>query len=387
MNNLPTYDVIIVGGGPAGSTCAFILVKSGLHTLLLDRADFPRVKLCAGWLSAPIWDILGLSPKEYTGGLWVWHRVHIHFRGRKYSIKSSGYFVRRYEFDEFLLKRSNVQTIQGHNVRQIEKDSEGYWVVDRQYRAKYLVGAGGTHCPVARSLFPELDSAQCGTQEREFEGDGTAIAACRAGEDGEPEIILHDDMRGYSWNVPKGEWLNIGTGTKVAKEVLPAWNKARNFFEGNETKTGTIPLSSRPMLEKMKGHGYKIFESDHLRYCQANNVFVVGDALGLAQPMTGEGILPAVLSGKLCATAIAEGAPGSYGERLRTHPIIYDYRVLHSIQTWARKTFKEKKDRRYSKSWLRDRIIVHVFSMLFSGKRLPGSRTTLFKVLAKRTLK
>jgi flavin-dependent dehydrogenase len=385
MNNLPTYDVIIVGGGPAGSTCAFFLVKSGLHTLLLDRANFPRVKLCAGWVSAPIWNVLDLSPNEYSRELWEWHKVHIYFRERKYTVKSGGYFIRRYEFDEFLLKRSNAQIIQGHNVREIEKDGEGYWVIDRQFRAKYLVGAGGTHCPIARSLFPKLDSAQCGTQEREFEGDSAEIAACRAGEDGEPEILLHDDMRGYSWNVPKGKWLNIGTGTKVAKEVLPAWNKARSFFEGNGIGTGTIPLSSRPMLDKMKGHGYRIFESDHLQFCQGDHVFVVGDALGLAQPMTGEGILPAVLSGKLCATSIIEGEPESYRERLRTHPIIYDYRVLHFIQTWVRKTFKERKDKHYSRIWLRNRIIVLVFSILFSGKRLPGIRSKLFKLLVNPT--
>ena len=58
MNAIATYDAIIVGGGPAGSTCASLLVKSGVHTLLLDRANFPRVKLCTGWLSSPIWDIL-----------------------------------------------------------------------------------------------------------------------------------------------------------------------------------------------------------------------------------------------------------------------------------------------------------------------------------------
>ena len=119
-------------------------------------------------------------------------------------------------------------------------------------------------------------------------------------------------MKGYSWNVPKGQWLNIGTGTKVAREVVAAWNKARAFFEGNGNGAGTIPLSSRPLLDKMKGHGYIIFETSHLKFCQADNVFLVGDALGLAQPMTGEGILPSVLSGKLCATAIAEGLPETY---------------------------------------------------------------------------
>jgi menaquinone-9 beta-reductase len=225
---------------------------------------------------------------------------------------------------------------------------------------------------VARSLFPKPENLQCGTQEREFEGNLEEIAACRAGEDGEPEVLLHDDMKGYSWNVPKGNWLNIGTGTKVAREVVPAWGKARAFFEGDGTK-GTIPLSSRPLLDKMKGHGYITFNSNHLKACQADNVFLVGDALGLAQPMTGEGILPAVLSGKLCGMAIAEGTPETYGQRLRTHPIISDYRILNAIQTRAKKIFKEKAgEHHYRKSALRDRIIVKVFAMLFSGKANSG---------------
>ena len=372
MNSILTFDAIIVGGGPSGSTCASILVKSGVKTLLLDRATFPRVKLCGGWLSNPFWDVIGIAPGEYTSQLWKFDHVHIHFHGKKYSIKSTGYFIRRYQFDEFLLKRSKVQTIE-HNVRQIEKDSEGYWVIDNQFRAKYLIGAGGTHCPVARYMFPRAKNLQCGTQEKEFEGDLSEITACRVGKDGEPEILLHDDMKGYSWNVPKGNWLNVGTGTLKASDVLPAWSKARTFFEGNGTP-GTIPVASRPVLEKMKGHGYVFFDTSHLDFCQADNVLIIGDALGLAQPLTGEGILPAVLSGKLCATAIAEGVPEMYKERLRTHPIIIDYHFLHTIQSRSKKFFKNKKGKQPGKSWLRDKIVVRVFALMFSGKQIPGSR-------------
>lgn len=371
MSVVSTYDAIIVGGGPSGSTCASILVKSGMNTLLLDRAVFPRVKLCGGWLSTPFWNILGISPEEYTEQLWKFKRLHIHLHGKKYTIKSNGYFVRRYEFDDFLLKRSKVQTIE-HNVRQVEKDNEGYWVIDNQYRAKYLIGAGGTHCPIARSLFPKKDNHQCGTQEREFEGDVNEIAKYRLGEDGEPEILLHDDMKGYSWNVPKGSWLNVGTGTLVAREVLPAWEKARAFFQGNG-KPGTVPPSAHHMLDKMKGHGYIFFNTDHLEHCQGENVFLIGDALGLAQPMTGEGILPSVLSGKLCATAIVEGVPECYKERLRTHPIIKDYRIMHALQTRSKKFIREKKDKQYRKSLFGDWIVVKVFALLFSGKKIPGS--------------
>jgi flavin-dependent dehydrogenase len=380
MDGLPTYDAIIVGGGPAGSTCASILVGSGVHTLLLDKAGFPRVKLCAGWLSAPVWDILGLSPRQYPLGLWAFNQVHIQFRGRKYTLQANGYFVRRYEFDDFLLRRSKVETREGFMVRQIERDRAGYWVIDNQFRAKYLIGAGGSHCPVARALFANPENLPCGTQEREFEADLAQIEACRAGADGEPEILLHDDMKGYSWNVPKGQWLNVGTGTKVAREVLPAWSKARAFFEDNGTR-GSIPFSARPMLDKMKGHGYSSFHPLHLRRCQADNVFLIGDALGLAQPMTGEGILPAVLSGKLCATAIAGGLPETYAERLRTHPIIRDYRILHAIQTQVKKIIQDRGKEPRRQSRLLDKLIVTVFALLFSGKRIPGSR--LFGIMSR----
>jgi flavin-dependent dehydrogenase len=180
-------------------------------------------------------------------------------------------------------------------------------------------------------------------------------------------------MKGYSWNVPKGNWLNVGTGTMVAREVIPAWGIARAFFEGNGRK-GTIPVSSHIMLDKMKGHGYVGFHTNHLKSCQADNVFIVGDALGLAQPMTGEGILPAVLSGKLCGTAIASGMPETYGKKLRTHPVISDYRILHAFQAWKRKKFNVSESKPQKKSGLRDTLVVTVFAILFSGKRIPGSR-------------
>lgn len=368
MDQIKTYDAIIVGGGPSGSTCASVLVKAGLNTLLLDRATFPRVKLCGGWLSPPFWEIIGMSPEEYTSRLWKFNHVHIHFHGKKYKVKANGYFVRRYEFDNFLLQRSKVQTVE-HNVREIKKDSEGYWVIDDEFRAKYLIGAGGTHCPVARAFFPPKENAQCGTQEKEFEAGLDEVAATREGEDGEPEIFLHDDVKGYSWNVPKGEWLNIGTGTLIARDVLPAWTKARNFFHEN----GTIPSSAQPTLEKMKGHGYIFFNTNHLDHCQKDNTFLIGDSLGLAQPMTGEGILPAVLSGKLCATAIAEGVPETYKQRMLNHPVIKDYMNMHTIQVQGKKLFKNKEKKGQRKSWLGDWIIVKVFALLFSGKQLPGS--------------
>jgi flavin-dependent dehydrogenase len=372
MNIIPTYDALIVGGGPAGSTCASVLVKAGLKTLLVDSSPFPRTKLCAGWLSAPVWEVLELSPTDYTGGLWTWNTVHIHFRGRQYSLKSAGYFIRRYEFDDFLLKRSRVELVENHRVKQIARDQEGYWVIDGLYRARFLVGAGGSYCPVARALFPKPDNLPCGTQEREWAGSLADIAACRPGQDGEPTIYLHDNLKGYSWNVPKGEWLNVGTGTTVAREVVPAWRRARAFFEGDGAPA-SIPDTLRPDLDKMKGHGYINFHPNRLEVCQRDNAFLVGDALGLAQPMTGEGILPALLSGKICAEAIVAGNPTLYGQRLGHHPIIRDYRSLHQIQKLVKKIIGSPKTGSQPPGAV-DKLIVRVFAFLFSGRRLPGSR-------------
>jgi flavin-dependent dehydrogenase len=367
---MENHDVIIIGGGPAGSSCARKLVAAGLDVLVIDSHTFPRVKLCAGWISPPIWGALELAPEEYPHDLWEWQKGIVHFRGRRFALSQHGYFIRRFELDNFLIKRSKAPLVEGHHVKKIER-VDGGWLIDGQYRARYLIGAGGNYCPVARALFPEREPP-CGTQEREFEANPSDIAACRPGLDGEPEVLLHDDLAGYSWNVPKTNWLNIGGATTRAREVHPAWRRAREFFEGNGNGGGTIPVSARPSLDKMKGHGYSGFNPRHLGSCFAENAFLIGDALGLAHPTTGEGILPAVLSGAVCASAIIDGAPASYRSRLQEHPIIRDYRVLYRARTWAGKLFKSGGESRLQRSNIYARVVATLFGSQFGGKPLPG---------------
>jgi len=316
---------MIVGAGPAGSVCARVLVKAGLRVALLERQRFPRVKLCGGWLSPPVWDVLELSPRQYSGGLWPWKRCHVQHGGRLHTVAGDGYFIRRYEFDDFLLRRSGVELIQ-HSVRHVERQGE-HWVLDGLYRAPVLVGAGGTHCPVARQVFPGTRAAPVAAQELEFQAGADAIAAARVGEDGEPELLLHDDFGGYSWNVPKGEWLNVGTGTAEPREVLSAWATARAFF----SEAGHVPEAARSSLDEAKGHSYYLFDPAHLARCEGEGALIAGDALGLAHPLTAEGILPAVLSGRLAGEAIAAGAPRSYPGALGGHAVLRDYALAHAL--------------------------------------------------------
>jgi flavin-dependent dehydrogenase len=302
-----------------------VLVSSGLSVVVLDRQRFPRVKLCGGWLSPGVWDALELSPKAYPASVWEWSRCHVQHAGRQHSVAGTGYFIRRYEFDAYLLERSGAQVVE-HSVRKFER-RDGAWLVDSAFRAPILIGAGGTHCPIARQAFKKPRTTLVAAQENEFLAGAESVAAARVGNDGEPELLLHGDLGGYSWNVPKGEWLNVGTGTSEPRELLAAWAVAREFF----LREGHVPESAAAALDEARGHSYYLFDPAHLAACERDSALIVGDALGLAHPLTAEGILPSVVSGRLAAEAVLAGEPAAYRAALERHPVMRDYALAHGL--------------------------------------------------------
>ena len=363
------YDVIVVGGGPAGSTCGRVLARGGARVAILDRADFPRVKLCGGWISAPIWDALELAPREYPGGLWEWQTCHVSYGGQDHAIPCHGWFIRRFELDDFLLRRSGAELCLGVAVHDIARDDEGLWSV-AGLRGRYLVGAGGTHCPVSRLLAGPRPSGPVGVQEHEFPAERAAIARTRAGRDGEPELLLHDDLRGYSWNVPKTDWLNVGSGTVEPHEVRAAWQRARRHF----TAAGHVPTEAAAALDAVKGHTYYLFDPAHLDSAVRGGALLCGDSLGLAQPLTAEGILPAVISGRLAAEAILAGAPETYPGRLAVHPVIADYRRVFRAREVAAALRGPATGPGGAPSRRTRRAVARGFAWMFSGGRLPAPR-------------
>ena len=370
------YDVVVVGGGPAGSTCARTLVAGGARVVVIDRAEFPRVKLCGGWISPGIWDALQLLPRDYPGGLWPWSVCHVYYRGKDHAIPSKGWFIRRYELDDFLLRRSGAELRLGIHVKQLSWDAgDARWTIElpdgTALRARYVVGAGGTHCPVARVLEPPRPRRAVAAQELELQLDAIAVERTRLGRDGEPELVLFDDIGGYGWNVPKSEWINVGCGTLDPNAVRGAWQTTHDHLRA----AGHVPAEANAALDHVKGHSYFLYAPEHLAAAARDHALLVGDSLGLAHPLTAEGILPATVSAHHAAKAILAGDAASYRARLGGDPLIADYERVHRLLAAAGRIKRGGAPASKGLAFKLGRYVVaRGFGWMFSGARLPVPR-------------
>ncbi len=294
-------EIIIVGGGPAGAACAGELAKAGKEVLLLDRARFPRLKLCAGWVTPRVWKLLDVTVQDYPHSVLKLNKLHYIFGRKRIPVPTRQYSIRRYEFDYWLVQRSGA-TLLEHEVKNIQQ-RDGYFVLDEQFRCRILVGAGGTNCPVYRTFFAKLRPRQAdkriATMELEF------------------PFTYHDDrcylwffengLSGYSWYVPKGNnYLNIGIGGSQAV-LRQKGQTIRQHWELFVQKLQTLKLID-DLPEPVKGYQYFLRQQGPV---QRKNLYLIGDAAGLATIDMGEGIGPAIHSGILAAHAILTGKPYS----------------------------------------------------------------------------
>jgi flavin-dependent dehydrogenase len=296
---MKSYQVVIIGGGPAGSACATKLISAGVDTVVLDKEAFPRHKTCAGWLRPEVFTLLGITPDEYPHPLTSFPRLRININ--QVPIRRNGvqYAIRRMEFDHWLLKRSRVQVIQ-HQVKHI-KEIEGGYQIDDQFQAEHVIGAGGTNCPVYHQFF-KADYPRSGSKlvalEAEFRTNWED-PLCRL-------WFFHNRLPGYSWYVPKVEgYLNIGIGgnADILKQrnitIREQWNMFVKFLD----REGLVrEIKSEPL-----GYTYYMWEGGN-RY-RINNLLLTGDSAGLATLDMGEGIGPAIASGQLAADAILNNQP------------------------------------------------------------------------------
>lgn len=292
---MQSVDVVIVGGGPAGSTCAWKLRQAGVDAVVLDREPFPRTKLCAGWITPEVVEDLELDIDAYPHGFLSFKQLHFHFKHFSFAKKTEQHSIRRYEFDDFLLKRCGAP-VHEHRVRDIEKQN-GSYVIDGVYRCKYLVGAGGTRCPVYRQYFhdanPRARLLQIATYEREFPYEWDRDE-CHL-------WFFADGLPGYAWYVPKANGhINVGLGGK-AEKIKSSGGRLQNYWSGF---TGKLEREKLVHGAEYEPTGYSYYLRGKVDVVRNGNAFIVGDAVGLASVDMGEGIGPAVRSAIHAADAI-----------------------------------------------------------------------------------
>ena len=211
-------DVLIVGGGPAGSACARQLVRAGRDVLVMDKQHFPRDKVCAGWITPAVIDALELDCADYAQG-----RVMQPIRGFRTGIigdmsvdtrypHPASFGIRRREFDDYLLQRAQARLRLGEPMRTMVRAGTG-WLVNGEICAPLVVGAGGHFCPVARLHGMQSGRGETIVAAQEIEFPLPADERDQYGIDSDVvQLYFSPDIKGYGWCIPKGNYLNIGLG-------------------------------------------------------------------------------------------------------------------------------------------------------------------------------
>lgn len=300
-----TYDVIVVGMGPAGAIAAAALSRRGLAVLGLDKESHPRYKVCGGGLSARIDHVLepgfrSVVEQSVNG-------VQFVYRGQDplliQSTRPIAYMVMRDRFDHYLVQealRAGTHVRTGYGAIEIQQDPQGVEVATAQgrYRAKIVIGADGANSMVARQFFPRRSQYRAPALESEVLIGGARHVPSAT-------TILVDvgaARQGYGWIFPKRECLSVGVGEfrRKATRLRATFDR---FVSQERGLTGL-------MVPRPAGHPIPVYAEPEGRGQGGDSRFVagravlVGDAAHLVDPLFGEGIYYAIRSGQLVARAL-----------------------------------------------------------------------------------
>jgi len=312
------YDAVVVGGGPAGASVARELSLKGVRVLLLEKERLPRFKLCGGCLSArtskllpPGWEREVLN--EIRGGV-------LGFRGKEFIEKTArravAYIIDRGSFDYFLVGhgvKSGAEVWEGVEV--VGFEGEGPFRVETTKGtlwADFLVGADGFYTKVGKTL---------GYRKRAY---FRSVEFWTKGELGDRVLIdIGVVGRGYAWVFPKGDILSVGvatTGKENLGSVLRAYASEHRYLR-LEVPGG------------MRGWMIPFSRGEKDLHLGRGRVLLVGDAASLVDPLLGEGIYYALLSGKLAADSILTGGddPARVYRRRVCERILPELAYAHKI--------------------------------------------------------
>jgi geranylgeranyl reductase family protein len=289
------WDAIVVGAGPAGCAAAYDLAAAGQSVLLVDKSDFPRPKACAGGLTIKAVRALRYSIEPVVRQ--VVRRVRLEGGGLSSSLKSREpicVMTVRSELDEYCLGKTIAVGARLRRIgalQQIAHCGDGVQLVTsgETYRARFLIGADGASGQVRRLC-----------AEGRWFSQGFALEVQTAMPRAKVDLTFDfaSVPEGYAWIFPKGDHLNVGVytqsfGASLTRSRLLTYIRDRLGTNTQDHVTG-----------QYLGIGAGGCETGCVQPDLRDRVLLVGDAGGFVDPLTGEGIYGALLSGQAAASAI-----------------------------------------------------------------------------------
>ncbi len=373
------YEVLVVGGGPAGAAAAVRVSRAGLRVALLERERYPRDKPCAGGLTERCARVMDdVFGPDVRAGVVTASSVGVRLAYGDRCIAEETElgridYVRRTELDHALAaaaRAAGCEVVEG--VRAVAVSAERGEVTlasGETVRGDVVVAADGVESALRRSLF--------GPRGRRGMGLGVVVDVPRdelkdaAAFSSRPYIDFAAVEWGYGWVFPKGDAVSIGVGG--------ALGRGTNY---RERLRAFVETHCRPgAWERWRPRGARLPAGDFLARPCAGRVLFAGDAAGFVDPITGEGIAYAVESGRLAgrcaAEALAAGRPAAAAYARACRPIVKELRQACLVR-WL--FFPSFCQRRAMNSLSRHPRLVRLFMELMSGRITYGGyvRRALF---------
>jgi len=388
-------NICIVGAGPGGAATALKLSYLGISSMLIDKAVFPRDKICGDAISGKVTTLLNrLDPailQRFNGDndrqIDVWGIKFVAPNGKELDVPfrpnfdknepiAPGYVSKRIDFDNFLIeevkRRKNIQFHEGISIEAIEKTADGFFLSGEengfQVQAKLLIVANGAHSSFARHY---------AGLEKDLKHQAGAVRAYFQNVSHMHEhnfIELHfikSIIPGYFWifPLPNGQ-ANVGLGMRSDFVSNRRFNLKANFLEIIENDP---VIRARFKEAKMLGKitGYSLPLGSKKRQLSGDHFMLVGDAGHLVDPLTGEGIGNAIYSGFIAA----EQAQQCFEQKDFSAAFLhaYDVRIARVLGTEMKLSYQLQRMLRYPwlanllANWIaRNRKLIDIISRMYT---------------------
>jgi geranylgeranyl reductase family protein len=363
MSGADTHDIVILGGGPAGAAAAMTAAARGLHVLLIDKARFPRDKLCGGLFTGrALTEYRRIFGRDPPDDLLEERRAISFFLGERPMGRMDDvppmYLTMRWSLDAHLLEAAGaagavIRT--GCRVAAMDLAANRLTLEDgTEVAYRVLIGADGVASGVARALFGRPFDP--GTIGFALEKEMPPVT------DPETARTVRVDFGaadwGYGWSFPKRGSTTVGVGGLQARNPDMKANLHRY-----------AALLKQGEATGMKGHFLPF--GDYKDRPGRGNVLLAGDAAGFVDPITGEGIAHALASGRLAAEAAAralregrqEGASALY--RAGTAEIRLSLRIARILRPVV---FSKTLEPIFTRSFAGSQRVKHAYMRMLAGE-------------------